>query len=248
MKLLVFKSKKEAVRKACSEVQNLISRKPNAVLGLATGGTMVPFYKELVKLCKKGKIDLTKVTTFNLDEYAGLNHSDKNSYHYYMNKNFFSKVGITKSKTNFPSVSGSDYDKKIKRAGGLDLCMLGIGRNGHIAFNEPGSSFKSRTRKVELTGDTIKANSRYFKTVSRVPREAYTMGIATIMNSKKIILLAFGEKKSSAIARVMKGKVSESVPASILRRHKDATLIANSRAASQLSHAAVRLQVAHNKT
>jgi len=236
MKLLVFKTKKEAVKKAADILCKLVGKKPDAVLGLATGGTMIPFYRELVKLYRKGKIDFSKVKTFNIDEFAGLKQRDRNSYHYYMNKYLFSKVNIQKSKIHFPSASGNEYDKQIKKAHGLDLCMLGIGENGHIAFNEPGSSFKSSTRKIKLTENTRQVDSRFFKSLSDVPRAAYTAGIKTILNSKKIILLAFGPKKADAIAKTVRGKISEAVPASALHKHKDASVIIDSRAAARLQN------------
>lgn len=234
MKILKFRDKKEAIEKASTIIIDLIKKNPKAVLGLATGGTMVPLYKKIAKEYKKQNLDFSKLKTFNLDEYAGIKDplTNRNSYHYYMDKNIFSKVNIQKRNINFPSASEPDYDKQIKRVGGLDLCLLGIGRNGHIAFNEPGSSFKSITRKVKLTDNTIKANSRFFRSTKQVPREAYTMGISTILKSKKIILLAFGNKKAKAIKKVVKEKVSKRVPASILHKHNNTTLILDSRAAS----------------
>ena len=234
MNLIVTKNKKDAIKKAAKIILDLIQKKPNAVLGLATGSTMIPLYKELIKLYNKKKIDFSKVKTFNLDEYSGIKPSNKNSYHYYMNHNFFNKININRNHIHFPTGNGKSYDSKIKKAGGLDLCVLGIGRNGHIAFDEPGSSFKSVTRKVKLSEDTRKVNSRFFKNENQVPHFAYTMGIQTILNSKKIILLAFGNKKSDAIARAVKDKITEQIPASILRRHKYATIIIDKNAAKQI--------------
>lgn len=239
MRVIIFKDKKEAVEKASSIILNEAAKNPDSVLGLATGGTMIPLYKKLAKEYKKRRVDFSRLKTFNLDEYSGLKPGDKHSYHYYMDKNFFSKVNIPKKSIHFPSsgASGSDYEKQIKKFGGLDICLLGLGRNGHIAFNEPGSSFKSCTRKVRLTDNTIKANSRFFRNAKQVPREAYTMGISTILKSKKIILLAFGNKKAEAVKQAVEGKISERVPASALRLHKNSILILDSRAAARLSDA-----------
>lgn len=234
MKLIITSNKKEAVKKAVSIISELIKKKPNAVLGLATGKTMIPLYKKLVKLYKNKKIDFSKIRTFNLDEYAGLKPTDKESYHYYMNKYFFNKININKSNTHFPSSNGKKYEQEIKKVKGIDLCLLGIGQNAHIAFNEPGSSFRSTTRKIKLTKQTRKINSKFFLSAKEVPRYAYTMGIKTIMNSKKIILLAFGKKKSDAITNSIKAKITEEVPASILRKHKDAIFIIDKKSSKGL--------------
>jgi glucosamine-6-phosphate deaminase len=196
MKLIITQSKKDAINKTAEIISDLIIKKPNAVLQLATGSTMIPLYNELVRLYKKGKIDFSKVSTFNLDEYAGLKFNDKESYHYYMNKYLFDKVNIQKCNTHFPYSNKKEYEAEINKHGGVDLAILGIGVNDHIAFNEPGSSFKSTTREVKLSETTLKSNSRLFPTIKKVPREAYTVGIKTIMKSKKIILLALGLKKS----------------------------------------------------
>jgi glucosamine-6-phosphate deaminase len=218
MKLIITKNKSEAVNKTASVISELIRKKPNAVLGLATGETMIPLYKELVSHYKKGKIDFSQIRTFNLDEYAGIKLGNKNSFHSYMDKYLFSKIKIKKQNIHFPSSDAKAYEKEIKKSGGIDLCLLGIGENGHIAFNEPGSSFKNITRKV-ITADS---------------RQAYTMGIKTIMNSRKIVLLAFGAKKAKAIAESIKGKITEKVPASILKRHKNSFFIIDKPASSKL--------------
>ncbi|MDE1848853.1 MAG: glucosamine-6-phosphate deaminase [Nanoarchaeota archaeon] len=231
---IIISTTGECIRKAAAAISEIIKRKPNATLGLATGSTMIPLYRELVRLYKKGEIDFSRVRTFNLDEYADLSFNDKNSYHRYMNRNFFNKVNIKKLNVHFPASKGDEYEKEIKNSGGLDLVLLGIGTNGHIAFNEPGSSFNSRTRKIKLSDSTIKSNSRFFTSARRVPEEAYTMGIKTIMRSRKIILLAFGTKKSNAVLRAIKGPITEKIPASVLRQHKDATFILDRKAAAQL--------------
>ncbi|MFZ1970677.1 MAG: glucosamine-6-phosphate deaminase [Candidatus Nanoarchaeia archaeon] len=234
MNIIITKNKKEAVEKTAEIISELINKKPNAILQLATGLTMVPLYSELVKLYKKGKIDFSKVSTFNLDEYAGLNFNDKESYHYYMNKYLFDKVNIQKCNTHFPSSNKKDYEDEMNKKGGVDLTILGIGVNGHIAFNEPGSSFNSTTREVKLSETTLEANSKLFPTIKKVPREAYTVGLKTIMKSKKIVLLAFGSKKSEAITKSLKGPITRKVPASVLREHKNATFIIDKNASKGL--------------
>ena len=234
MRLIITKNKGEAIRKAASIISDLIKRKPNAVLELATGSTMVLLYKELVKLYKKGEIDFSQVITFNLDEYADIPFNDPESYHYYMNKYLFDKVNIKKHNTHFPSYHGKQYEKEIKEVGGIDLGILGIGVNGHIAFNEPGSLFKSETREIKLSEDTIKANSRLFPKIKKVPKDAYTVGIETIIKSRKIILIAFDSKKAEAIANAVKGPITEKSPASILRKHKNSIFILDKKAAEKL--------------
>jgi glucosamine-6-phosphate deaminase len=211
MKLLIFKNKRGAVKRTADIISNQIKKKPNCVLGLATGKTMVPLYKELIKR----KLDFSKVKTFNLDEYTG-----KRIMHYFMDKYFFRKINIKKENIHFP-------DSKTKKITRIDLQILGIGRNGHIGFNEPGSSFNSKLRKVKLSKETKKANKIKFN-------YAYTLGIKDIMNSKKIILLAFGKGKADIIKKTLEGEITEKVPASFLRKHKNATLILEKEAAIKL--------------
>ena len=216
MKLIILKNKEDIAKKASKIIINEIKRKPALVLGLATGKTMIPLYKELVKEYKRRKVDFSKVKTFNLDEYA----DKKQVYHKYMNKNLFSKVNIKKENIYFPlanGAKGAEYDTEIKKARGIDLQILGIGKNTHIGFNEPNSSFKSKTRKIKINN-----------------KEAYTAGISTIMKSKKIILLAFGKEKSEAIKKTLKNKVSEQVPASVLRKHKNVLVIVDEKAGKKV--------------
>lgn len=216
---VIVEDRKRAVEIATLIAQKTIQKKPNAVLVLASGKTMVPFYKELVSHHKKGNINFSKIKTFNLDEYVHMSPSDKRSMRYYMCNNFFYKVGLKKNQVHFPIVGNEGYDKEIKKAGGIDLCFLGLGKNAHIAFNEPGSPFNSTTRKV---------------VVEENKREAYSMGIKTIMSAKKIVLIAFGKEKAKAVHDALKEKISEDVPASVLRKHKDATFILDKEAASKL--------------
>lgn len=237
--ILIKKNKNETAKEAAKIVSVLIKRKPNLVLSLSAGGTMIPFYKELIKLNKNKKVSFKKVRTFNLDEYYPINPKNKNSFRYYMNKNFFNKVDLDEKNINFFDSTKRDYKKecsnyerKIKSVGGIDLQILGIGRNSHIAFNEPGSSFNSKTRKIKLTESTVKANSRFFKSEKEVPKHALTMGISTILKAKRIILIATGKEKRECIRRTLKGKISKQVPASILRKHKNTTFILDKQASS----------------
>lgn len=224
IELIREKNKKKVAEASAKIVLQEIKKKPNLILGLATGRTMAPFYKELVKRAKKEKISFANVKTFNLDEYAGIREKDKESLRYFMNKNFFSKVDLKKENINFLDGKARNfkkeclrYENKIKKSGGIDLQVLGIGRNGHIAFNEPGSSIKSKTRKVRLSEETRKVD---FGSLKDAPEFALTTGISTILNSRKILLLTFGKEKKKAVQNSLHGKISSKVPASFLRRHK----------------------------
>lgn len=224
--------------KAAELVAKQIQKKKNSVLGLATGNTPLGMYKNLVKRHKKGEISFKKTATFNLDEYAGLSEDDKNSYHYYMRENLFKHIDITQKNIfilngaakNFKKECGN-FEKMIKEKKGIDLQILGIGLNDHIGFNEPGSSFNSKTRAVNLTMATRKANGKYFSGVNKVPERALTMGLATITRAKKIILLASGKEKAEIIAKAFAGKIRRTVPASILRKHPDVIVILDKEAA-----------------
>ena len=241
MKLITVKSSGDAGAKAASLTALEIKRKKNLILGLATGGTMIPFYRSLADMINNKKIDISRVRTFNLDEYVGLKRDDKQSYFYFMEKNFFSKVPILIRNVHFLDGKARDfnlecknYENLIKDGGGIDLQVLGIGRDGHIGFNEPGSSLKSRTREVLLSEITRKDNSRFFSSVNKVPRRALTMGIAAIMSARKIILLASGKNKAEIMHRFLHGSLSEDVPASFLLKHDNITIILDRDAASEL--------------
>ena len=227
MKVIILKDKKQVSSKVEKIVSDLVKKNPSVVLGLATGKTMIPLYKNLIKL----NLDFSKVKTFNLDEYVGLKTTNKKSFHYFMNKHLFSKININKKNIYFPEANFKKYEKEIKKEK-IDLQILGIGRNGHIGFNEPGSSFKSITRKVKLTKSTKFVNNLFGKS----SEYAFTMGIKTIMSSKKIVLLAFGNKKADAISKALEEKISEEIPASILRKHKDVTFVLDEEAASKLKN------------
>lgn len=241
MKILIVNDYNEMSRKAANIVASQIILKPDSVIGLATGDTPKGMYRELVKLYNNGDIDFTNIKTFNLDEYYGLSKENPQSYHYYMMENLFKHVNIKKENIHIPNGMAEsiekeceEYEKKIQEAGGIDLQVLGIGRNGHIGFNEPDLKFEAKTHLVELDEDTIKANSRFFNSIDEVPTKAISMGIKTIMHAKKILLLASGKEKAEAIYKAVKGKITPEVPASILQLHPDAILIVDKEAASLL--------------
>lgn len=213
-------------------VAEQIINKPKMVLGFATGSTPLGMYRELVKLYKKSKLDFSKVTTFNLDEYLGLSPEHPQSYHYYMYENFFKYVNIREENIHIPKGNAEDpvqecldYEKEIEKIGGIDLQILGIGINGHVGFNEPDINLKAKTHVIQLSDDTITANSRFFKNLDEVPKKAITMGMATIMKSKKIILMAWGAEKKKPILKVISGHIATEVPASLLQLHNDVILI-----------------------
>ena len=217
---------------AAEMVAEQIINKPNTVLGLATGSTPVGMYRELVRMHREGDLDLSQVKTFNLDEYLGLSPEHSQSYHYYMYENFFKYVNIREENIHIPKGNAEDpvqecldYEKKIKGLGGIDLQILGIGVNGHVGFNEPNINLEARTHIIQLSNETITANSRFFKNLDEVPKKAITMGMATIMRSKKIILMAWGAEKKKPILKVISGHIATEVPASLLQLHNDVILI-----------------------
>lgn len=219
--------------KACADIiEELINNKEDAVLGLATGGTPVGAYEELIERYKQGKIDFSKIKTINLDEYIGLDENNTQSYRYFMNNKLFNHINIDKKNTFLPNGIAEDierecldYDKKIDEIGGIDLQVLGIGSNGHIAFNEPAQCLNTNTHVTYLKEDTIEANARFFNSLDEVPRQAITMGIGKIMGARKIVLLANGKNKASAIKGMLSGKITTENPASMLQLHSDVTLI-----------------------
>ena len=217
---------------AAEMVTEQIINKPNTVLGLATGSTPLGMYRELVKIYKKSKLDFSKVITFNLDEYLGLSPEHPQSYHYYMYENFFNHVNIEEKNIHIPKGDTKDpvqeclnYEREIEKVGGIDLQVLGIGVNGHVGFNEPNINLEARTHVIQLSNETIRANSRFFKNLDKVPRKAITMGMATIMKSKKIILMAWGVGKKKPILKVISGHIATDVPASLLQVHNDVILV-----------------------
>ena len=225
---------------AAERYVTLLNKKPNAVLGLATGSTPLGLYARLAELYAEKKISFDKVISFNLDEYVGLDGTHDQSYRYFMNTNLFDKVNIRKEATFVPSGLGDveagakKYEEMIAAAGGIDLQLLGLGQNGHIGFNEPGTPLDSLTHKIELTQNTREANARFFASMDDVPTHAISMGIKTVMNARSIILIALGENKAEAVARSVNGKIDTMVPASVLQLHPDVTFYLDEAAASRL--------------
>lgn len=214
--------------RAAHIVADAIRRKPACVLGLATGSTPVGLYARLLTM----DVDFASVTTFNLDEYAGLAACHVQSYRYFMWQHLFTPAGMQPEQVHFPD---EGYEEQIVRAGGIDLQILGIGSNGHIAFNEPGSPLDSRTRAVQLAAQTIRDNARFFDRAEDVPTEALSMGIGTILDARRILLMATGEAKGPAVSAALEGPVTESVPASALQRHDNVQVLLDTEAASHLS-------------
>jgi glucosamine-6-phosphate deaminase len=242
MELIVVKDYEEMSKKAAAIMSSQVLLKKDSVLGLATGDTPLGMYKELINKYKKNEIDFSKVKTFNLDEYYGVDRNNSQSYYFYMMNNFFKYINIDMSNINIPDGAAQNvekecinYDRKIKEADGMDLQILGIGVNGHIGFNEPNVSFEAQTHLVSLDDKTIKSNARFFNSIDEVPVKAISMGIKTILQSKKIILLASGESKAKAIYNTVKGKISPETPASILQLHQDVTIILDEKAANLIS-------------
>ena len=223
------------------EFIDLINSKKNPVIGLATGSTPLGVYKNLVNAYKNKEVSFAHVESFNLDEYVGLNEDHNQSYRYFMNNNLFNHVDIDINKTSIPSddVNSenhySKYDDKIKEHGGIDIQLLGIGSNGHIAFNEPGTSFDSLTHIVTLKESTIKDNSRFFSSIDEVPTSAISMGLKSIMNARRIILMAFGKNKAQAIHDLFYKDPSVNLPASILSTHDNVIIYCDEEAATLLS-------------
>ncbi|MFT8322263.1 MAG: glucosamine-6-phosphate deaminase [Bacillus sp. (in: firmicutes)] len=239
MKLIEVEDYETMSRKAAEEVIEQVNKKPDSVLGLATGGTPTGMYRCLVKDHQKNLTSYEKIHTVNLDEYVGIPKISPQSYAYYMNEHLFDHINIRKEQINLPAVSladdkkeGEKYEKLIASLGGIDLQVLGIGENGHIGFNEPGTSFSSKTGVVELTVSTREANARYFNSLEEVPTHAVSMGIATIMKSRKIVLLVSGKKKAEVLFKLLNEDVNEQLPASILKTHENVTIIADQDALS----------------
>ncbi len=230
----VIKSKEEIYNDVLEVYVNEINNNPEIVLGLATGSTPEPLYNKLIEAYNESKISFSKVETFNLDEYEGIKKENEQSYYSFMNKNLFSKVDIKKENINMPPNKEEgieEYEKKLSEKK-IDIQLLGIGSNGHIAFNEPGTPFNTRTHKVRLAQKTIDDNSRFFDKKEDVPTEAISMGLANIMEAKKIILIAIGETKAEIIKELFSNdNISEQLPASILKKHEDVTIYMDQEAA-----------------
>ncbi len=234
MEIKILK-KAEINKIVANKIAKLINKKSNAVLGLATGSTPIGVYKNLIKLNEKGKVSFRGVKTFNLDEYVGIDTNHAQSYKTFMNENLFNYIDINKLNTYFPdnqTATPEYYDKQIEASGGIDFQILGIGSNGHIAFNEPGTSFNSPTHIVDLTESTIKDNSRFFDSVDEVPTKAVSMGLKTIMKANEIVLIALGKNKAKAISKLLKDDINENLPASILKNHSNVTIYCDESAGS----------------
>lgn len=241
MKLYIVENYNELSRKAAEILKGEIKNKKDLILGLATGSTPEGMYAELVKMYENDELDFSDVTTFNLDEYYGLDQDHPQSYYYFMQKHLLSKVNVKKENVNIPCGTTNDvdltsfeYDKKIDEAGGIDIQVLGIGVNGHIGFNEPGDIFVGETHLVDLTPETLDANARFFTSFEEVPKEAITMGMKSIINSKKILLLASGENKAEAVRMTLEGPITPEVPASILQLHNNLIVIVDKEAGSRI--------------
>ncbi len=241
MKIIRAKDYKDMSRKAANVISAQVIMKPNCVLGLATGGTPVGTYAQLIDWYNKGDVDFSDVTTVNLDEYRGISRENDQSYWYFMHKNFFNSVNIRPDHIHVPDGSNPDaaaacrdYDEIIRSVGGIDLQLLGIGPDGHIGFNEPGAAFELGTHCVDLTESTIEANKRFFDKKEDVPRQAYTMGIKSIMQARKVLMIANGANKADIIKQAFFGPVTPEVPASILQMHPDFVLVLDEEAASKI--------------
>lgn len=240
MKVIIAKDYEEMSKKAFEVMREVVKGNPRAVLGLATGSTPIGLYKNMIEDHKQNCTSYREIRTVNLDEYAGLDYSSDQSYVYFMRSNLFDYIDIDLKNTNIENGKAADRQAECDRYNRLledmqqDIQVLGIGSNGHIAFNEPGTPFGSVTHIVDLAESTIKDNSRMFKSIDEVPRQAFTMGLKNIMNSKKILILANGANKAKAVYGLVKGEVTEAVPASVLQLHPDCTLVCDEAAAALL--------------
>ena len=241
MRIIRAKDYDDMSRKAAAVLAAQVTVKPDCVLGLATGSTPIGTYDCLAQWCKEGVLDFSRVSTVNLDEYRGLDHANDQSYYYFMNKNLFSRINIDPEHTHVPNGMEPDPEKESKRyeelirsLGGIDIQLLGIGHDGHIGFNEPNSFFDKYTHCVDLTEMTIEANKRFFASADEVPRQAYTMGIGTIMHARKLLMVVSGADKADIAAAAFCGEVKPEVPASIIQFHPDVTIIGDEAALSKI--------------
>ena len=237
MRIVLCETYEEMSKTAAKLVKEQLAKKPDSILGFATGSTPIGTYQELADMCQRGEADFTNVRTFNLDEYYPILRDNDQSYYYFMNKHLYSKVNLKPENIHIPNGEAPDaavecagYDKEIEKLGGIDLQIVGIGGNGHIAFNEPDEELDAATHVTGLTEDTIQANSRFFASADDVPRHALTMGMASIMKAKKIVFLANGAGKRDAMQKLLSGKITTMCPASMLHMHPDVTVIADKEA------------------
>ena len=241
MEVRIFERAEQACQAAATLLAAQLLRRPESVLGLATGSSPIPVYDALTRDYQAGMLDFSRVTTFNLDEYVGLGADHPQSYRRFMEEHLYSRVNLRREATHIPDGCAADlnaeaasYDAAIRAAGGLDVQLLGIGRNGHIGFNEPGDRFIAGCHVVELAENTIAANARFFASEAEVPRQAISMGIGSIMSARQVLLIATGASKAIAIAQTVKGDITPQVPASILQTHPDALLLLDKAAAAML--------------
>ncbi|MCY7492767.1 glucosamine-6-phosphate deaminase [Bacillus safensis] len=239
MNIIEFESKDQLGKEAATIIARTIAAKPDAVLGLATGGTPIETYKELIQLHQAHQLSFKQTKTINLDEYAGLNPEHENSYMTYMKRHLFDHIDLPQDQYFLPDGNAAHlekeclrYDQLIEDVGGIDLQLLGIGQNGHIGFNEPGTPFNSKTHVVQLDENTRQANARYFSSIDEVPTHAITMGIASILSSKKILLLASGKSKAKVIQYLEQAEIHPDFPASALKLHEDVTVLIDREAGS----------------
>lgn len=232
-----------ASRVAANIISAQVIMKPDCVLGLATGSTPIGTYEQLIRWYEKGDLDFSQVHSINLDEYRGLSPENEQSYRYFMNTHLFDKINIDKKNTFVPDglepdpeKACRDYEEIIRAHGGVDLQILGLGHNGHIGFNEPGSAFEKETHCVKLSENTRQANARFFASLEEVPTEAYTMGIKSIMQAKKIVVIVSGESKNEIVKRAFNGPITPEVPASVLQLHNDVTLVGDEAALAGFSY------------
>jgi len=241
MRIICAKDYKEMSEMAADIIGAQVLLKPDAVLGLATGSTPIGTYEELVRRYEAGRLDFSKIKTVNLDEYRGLTRDNDQSYYYFMHSHLFDHININKNNTKVPDgmepdaiKAGQDYENIIKNYGGIDLQLLGLGNNGHIGFNEPCDEFIDKTHVVNLTESTIEANKRFFASADDVPKQAYTMGIGSIMRAKRVLMIVSGKGKANIVKEAFFGPITPKVPASILQLHNDFILIGDAEALSCL--------------
>ena len=232
MKIKVFENYEKMSEEAAKIVASQVILKPDSVIGLATGSTPLGMYGRLAQLCESGYVDFSEAKTFNLDEYYPIDPKNDQSYRYFMNKNLFDKINIKKEntyvpngQTDDPAAFGKEYDKAICLACGFDLQVLGIGRNGHIGFNEPGDVLYAGTHMTDLTDDTIDANSRFFESADLVPKKAITMGMGTILKAKMILMLISGKNKHKALSQLLDDSIVTSNPATLIKTHKNVVVL-----------------------
>ncbi|MCI8939845.1 MAG: glucosamine-6-phosphate deaminase [Dorea sp.] len=241
MRIYKTEDYKKMSKMAARIIASQIIMKPDCVLGLATGSTPIGLYKYLVKWYQKGELDFSEVVSVNLDEYKGLPKSNDQSYDYFMRDNLFGLVNIDAANTYLPDGLAEDsdlecerYERLIRSLGGVDLQLLGMGHNGHIGFNEPGDAFDLATHCVDLQPSTIEANKRFFASADDVPKQAYSMGIGTIMKAKKILLIVSGEDKAETLKKALHGPITPKLPASVLQLHPDVTVVGDAAAFSKM--------------